>query len=426
MYEDYSPDVQNFIKNIGLYVFNKYGFNNLTESEILQKCSNNSVEDIIKIYEDKLFHMEQENIKTLSKLSDSNDELLKNKQKIIDELHNEIYITKKSESENINIALQQNNKIHELEKQNLLEKICSLEKEQSLKNIIEERFCDKTEFSNPTEQGNYAENILDDIIEAGIPFDDKIKIEDTSEYGGSGDRIITSGSGCRVMVEVKNKTPVKKTDIDEFERHYTKDFKENKVDFALFLSYRTYQIPQKCRAIIPSYYENGKVVYFGLDNTLDKEQKKLKIINCLEEIFNIYDKNKSQNKVKKEIEENKTNIYNNYLRELRDNLSYTEKHIKEYVTNTESLEKRRISIVKQFNNIQRTIHSDNINVDKSLLDDKLYRMVIIESIKEWFTKVDDIKKKEWKKNMKKDVKEVWSDYDLNILTRIKRSEFTID
>ena len=141
---------------------------------------------------------------------------------------------------------------------------------------------------------------------------------------------------------------------------------------------------------------------------------------------NIYDKNKSQNKVKKEIEENKTNIYNNYLRELRDNLSYTEKHIKEYVTNTESLEKRRISIVKQFNNIQRTIHSDNINVDKSLLDDKLYRMVIIESIKEWFTKVDDIKKKEWKKNMKKDVKEVWSDYDLNILTRIKRSEFTID
>ena len=68
----------------------------------------------------------------------------------------------------------------------------------------------------------------------------------------------------------------------------------------------------------------------------------------------------------------------------------------------------------------------NINVDKSLLDEKLYRMVIIESIKEWFTKVDDIKKKEWKKNMKKDVKEVWSDYDLNILTRIKRSEFTID
>ena len=82
--------------------------------------------------------MEQENIKILSKLSDSNDELLKNKQKIIDELHNEIYITKKSESENINIALQQNNKIHELEKQNLLGKICFLEKEQSFKNLIEE------------------------------------------------------------------------------------------------------------------------------------------------------------------------------------------------------------------------------------------------------------------------------------------------
>ena len=50
MIEEYSPKVQEFIKNIGLYVFNRY-FNNLSESEILQKCSNNSVEDIVQNYE---------------------------------------------------------------------------------------------------------------------------------------------------------------------------------------------------------------------------------------------------------------------------------------------------------------------------------------------------------------------------------------
>ena len=54
-----------------------------------------------------------------------------------------------------------------------------------------------------------------------------------------------------------------------------------------------------------------------------------------------------------------------------------------------------------------------------------YRNEIIERIKDWFKTADDVKKKDWKKNMKKDVKDLWSDYDLGILTRIKRSEFTI-
>merc|ERR1711924_73615 len=97
------------------------------------------------------------------------------------------------------------------------DKISSLEQEKKKDNILIERFCDKKDFNNPTEQGDYSEKILDDIINSGLHFDDKIKIEDTSDYGGSGDRIITFSNGCRLMVEVKNKDPVKKTDIDEFE-----------------------------------------------------------------------------------------------------------------------------------------------------------------------------------------------------------------
>lgn len=425
MFEDYSPEIQDFIKNIGLYVFTKFNFHKLTEEEILQNCSNNSVEDIVQNYEEKLSLIKQTNNETLSELRSNSDELLKHKQTMIDELHNEIYNIKKSESENIHNSLNQNNKLHELEKQNLLDKISFLEKEQSVKNLIEERFCDKTEFSNPTEQGDYAEKILDGIINEGLPFDDKIKIEDTSDYSGSGDRIITFGNGCRLMVEVKNKDPVKKTDVDEFERHYTKDFKEDKVDLALFLSYRTPQIPQKCKAIIPTYQENNKVIYFGIIDSLDKEQKKLKIKNCLEEIFQLFERDKKRSKADKESDENKVNIYNILLKELRDNLSHTDKSLKECNSNIETLKQRRINIVKQLNTIFRMIHSENINVDKSLLDDKLYRNEIIERIKDWFKTADDVKKKDWKKNMKKDVKDSWSDYDLGILTRIKRSEFTI-
>ena len=424
MFEDYSPEVQDFIKNIGLYVFNKF-FNNLSETEILQKCSNNSVEDIVQNYEEQLNYLKITNSETIQEIKNNNQYILDHKQQTIDEFQNKMNHMKFSESETIQNALVQNNKLHELEKQNLLNKISFLEKEQSVKNLIEERFCDKTEFSNPTEQGDYAEKILDAIINEGLQFDSKVKIEDTSDYGGSGDRIITFGNGCRLMVEVKNKDPVKKTDVDEFERHYTKDFKEGKVDLACFLSYRTPQIPQKCKAIIPSYHENNKVIYFGMDDSLDKEQKKLKIKNCLEEIFQLFERNKNRSKTEKEDDENKVNVYNIILKELRDNLSHTDKSIKESSANMETLKQRRINIVKQLNTIFRMIHSENINVDKSLLDDKLYRNEIIERIKDWFKTADDVKKKDWKKNMKRDLKETWSDYDLGILTRIKRSEFTV-
>jgi len=53
------------------------------------------------------------------------------------------------------------------------------------------------------------------------------------------------------------------------------------------------------QSYIPTYQENGKVVYFGMDSTLDKEQKKQKIINTLEEIFRIYETNKTNLEIEK-------------------------------------------------------------------------------------------------------------------------------
>jgi len=383
------------------------------------------LEDIVQNYEEQLSYLKITNSETIQEIKNNSQQILNYKQQTIEDLQTKIDQMKCSESEIVGSRISENNKFHESEKKHLMEKISFLEQQQSVKNLIEERFCDKKDFNNPTEQGDYAEKILDDIINNGLPFDDKAKIQDTSDYGGSGDRIITFSNTLRLMIEVKNKDPVKKSDIDEFERHYEKDFKENKNDMALFLSYRTTQIPQKCKAIIPTFQENGKVVYFGMDSTLDKEQKKQKIINTLEEIFRVFERDKMNLQNEKESEKEKSNVYNMFLKELRDNLSSTEKSLKESKANTSSLEQRRINIVKQLNDIYRIIHKENIDVDKSLIDSNLYKEEIVKRVREWLSTADDNKKKDWKKNMKKEIKDAWSEYDIGVLTRLKRSDIDL-
>ena len=83
MIEEYSPKVQEFIKNIGLYVFTKY-FNNLSESEILQKCSNNSVEDIVQNYEEQLSYLKITNSETIQEIKNNNQQILNYKQQTIE------------------------------------------------------------------------------------------------------------------------------------------------------------------------------------------------------------------------------------------------------------------------------------------------------------------------------------------------------
>ena len=156
-----------------------------------------------------------------------------------------------------------------------------------------------------------------------------------------------------------------------------------------------------------------------MEDSIDKPAKRLKIINCIEEIFRKFETKNLE--VKKE-DNNKVNIYNCFLKELRDNLSYTEKSIKDHTINLENANTRKTNIIKQTNEIYRIIHSENIDVDKSLLDDKIYREEILNRVRVWYINAGE-KKKDWKKNMKKEFKNQWSQYDLNILTRIKKSDF---
>ena len=66
--------------------------------------------------------------------------------------------------------------------------------------------------------------------------------------------------------------------------------------------------PQKYKAIIPTFQENGKVVYSGMDSTLDKEQKKQKIINTLEEIFRVFERDKMNLQNEKNRKKNQMSI----------------------------------------------------------------------------------------------------------------------
>ena len=147
-------------------------------------------------------------------------------------------------------------KVHNLEKEQLYNEIKHLQKNKDVQEFLEERFCDKTDFENPTEQGDHVENMFNEIVNSQLPFDDKATIDDTSTSGGSGDRIIRFSNGFVLMIEVKNKGIIKKTDIDEFQTHYTKDLKEKKIDCALFFSYRTTTIPNICKALVNRYFDN--------------------------------------------------------------------------------------------------------------------------------------------------------------------------
>ena len=140
---------------------------------------------------------------------------------------------------------------------------------------------EKKEFKNSTEQGNYGEGLIDEIVEAGLPFDTKAEPIDSSQIGGSGDRIIKFSNGFILMIEVKNENTITKGDREQFLKHSQKDFEEKKCDVSLFLSLRTQQIGPKIGQTIIAHYDN-RMVYYGLDDEFDLLEKKAKIIRCIE------------------------------------------------------------------------------------------------------------------------------------------------
>lgn len=404
VYKNSNEDIKEIIINLGCSLFMKLEWNHLTDEEILKKYNNNSDHDHIQ--EIRYNHETQINI------------IKNNNEMVINGLRERITEMEINKDKYISDALINVETINNLEKKTILEELKNLKENERLTNLIEEKLCDKKEFNNPTEQGDYVEKIFDEIVNSSLKYDTKAVISDTSDSGGSGDRIIKFSNGVVIMIEVKNKDVIKKSDIDEFKKCYEKDFRENKIDCALFFSYRTPQIPNVCKAIIPHYFDDSKIVYYGLDDSQTKPQKRLEIENIIEKLYYIHTEKKNE-KVSKDL--SNINVYNNYLNELNENKNYYNKKLRENQKDTKLYEDKLSENDKQLNMLYRDIQENNITVDASLLDDKLYRKNLIERVKDWKKKSENGSKKDWRKYCSDDLK--LSNGDIQKIKTIKVSEF---
>lgn len=405
VYKNSNDTIKEIIINLGSCLFMKLEWDRLDDDEIIKRYSNNSEHDYIDQiraeYEGKINNIMQNNEMINNGLKGRINELELNKEKSINE------------------ALVNVEKINNLEKQNLINELGMFKEKDRLTSLIEEKICDKKEFNNPTEQGDYVEKLFDEIINDGLTYDTKAIISDTSDTGGSGDRIIKFSNGVVIMIEVKNKDVIKKSDIDEFKKCYEKDFRENKIDCALFFSYRTPQIPNVCKAIIPHYLDDSKIVYYGLNDNLTKPQKRLEMESIIEKLYYIHNEKKTE-KMNKDV--SNMNIYNNYLSELNENKIYYNKKLKENQKDIKLYEGKISENDKQLNNLYREIQENNINVDPSLLDDKLYRQNLIKRVKEWKNSSKNGRKKEWRKYCSEELK--LSESDTNKIKNIKVNELS--
>jgi len=394
LYTNSNSNVQNIIKHLGTNMFLKLGLDKKTNDDLLQiylSCNgdvdiNEAIDKALKIEKEVSGSIE----KQLRELNDSYKETINELQKQISKMNYEIEekVSKES-SKIINMYQEKEN--------NYKETIERLKKEGDVVNFMEENFIEKKQFKNPTEQGDYAEKILDKIVnDVGLPYDDKATCKDTSEGAGSGDRIITFSNGFRLMIEVKNKDKIKNTDIQEYEDHYSKDFENNNIDKALFLSYRTPQIPKIGKAIC--LLDVGNVYYYGLMDELTLDEKYKRIEYCLEDIYkrNLIEK-KCVSVEKSENNNCLINICESHIKSSTSTKKSLEKKIKQSTKDIEQYQKELVETETQLNNIQVMVIRDNIQISRELVDPKIYKKNLIERIKKW--KKDDnisIDPKKWK------------------------------
>jgi len=218
-------------------------------------------------------------------------------------------------------------------------------------------------------------------------------------------------------LEVKNKDTIKPTDINQFEEHYIKDFNENKSDVALFLSYRTPNITGKhaCNAITSRYFNDDKVVYFGLNDNTSKVEKREKIKEELHSIYRRYVENKETNSI------NNCDIYNDQLMLLKENRDYLTKLISQNKNDLDMNNKKLSVIEKKWNDIHQYILVNNINVDHCLLDNKLFKKIFLTRICNWMKENSikfEEKEKKWRDRLISGMK--LNEYEI---TKLKQNKY---
>jgi len=407
LFIDSSDKIREIIITFGTACYLKL-LNGLNNEQILQKFSTVSNDNIFNIYEEEIRSLQNTNTSLKKKIDDNftmykNDldkELLEKKimyENRENELKKQIIILQKDTDKIVEEKLSQQcvkhneeiinmkNTIEIMNSKNAIEikykdeQINSLKTENNHKQETIDTFIGKRKFKNNTEQGNYGENIIDEVVNKGLSCDKKAVPVDTSETGGSGDRIIKFNNGKVLMVEVKLKGVITREDREQFEKHYKKDFEENKCDGALFISLMTEQIPNIGNEPIVHIKDN--VAYYGLDESLTLDEKKIRIDRCIYEVYTII--NKDQDKKEKNEEEN-CNIYNILLENLNIQKKETEENLKTHRVNQKKDEKKLLEVNKTLNNTYKDIQYRCITgIDQKLIDDNIYISELITRINTW-------------------------------------------
>lgn len=416
-YKNLSDKEKGIVIQLGLGCYKHLGFDTLEEDELVMRYNTNNIDGQMDTYKkiiDRLkkdkgiqdnYHMEQE--EELRKQYESKlqikGEILNDKnillEKRIETLTNEIVKCENSCRDDIRNEYE--NKYEE--RINEMKGLHSLEINRLTQDnkLLEERvtpllsLIEKKEFKNSTEQGNYGEGWIDEIVEAGLPFDRKAEPIDSSQIGGSGDRIIKFSNGFILMIEVKNENTITKGDREQFLKHSQKDFEEKKCDISLFLSLRTQHIGPKIGQTIIPHYDN-RMVYYGLDDEFNLLEKKAKIIKCIEEIYHRFNKEKE---VKNDNITDNISIYNHYLENLNIQKIECEIIIKSNEKNLEEYKNKKIQINQKLNQVYREIQNKNIKIDEKLIDKKLYLQDLVKRIKEWKEEHSIVFKKEFRKKV---------------------------
>jgi hypothetical protein len=406
IYRDSNETIRHAIITLGSGCYLKL-FKGLSETEVINKLTGTGENPMLELYETKVAQLDKVNGSLKKELNDNYDNNLKSLEaegvKInltykneIDNLNNEIIILKKGSEEKANVLLLSQNEKHEAELQRMKDNIDSIRDKHSLEVKCKEEkittlctenenkqktideFIGRRQFKNNTEQGNYGEKIIDEIVEKGLPCDKKADCIDSSKVGGSGDRIIKFDNGKNLMVEVKLKGTITKEDREQFETHYQKDFEEKKCDAALFLSLMSEQIPTIGDSPILHYKDS--VGYYGLREDFTMSEKKIRIERCIHEMY--CEMNNADTKVESETE-NKSNIYNTTLEILVNQKKEYERVRKIHTSESDKINENLIVVNQKLNDLYREIQVKHITIDRKLIDEKLYLSELIKRIREW-------------------------------------------
>ena len=416
-FEILSDKAKDYVIQLGLGLFKHCGFDRLEEEELIMRYNTNNVDDQIDTYKETIdrlkkdkesrnnYHTEREEElrKQYESRLQTKGEILNDKnislERQIETLTNKIM--KGENSCRDNIRNEYENKYQERINEMKGLHSSEIDRINQENKLLEERLVplliltEKKSFNNSTEQGNYGEGLIDEIVEAGLPFDTKAEPIDSSQMGGSGDRIIKFSNGFILMIEVKNENTITKGDREQFLKHSQKDFEEKKCDISLFLSLRTQQIGPKIGQTIIPHYDN-RMVYYGLDDEFNLLEKKAKIIKCIEEIYHRF------NQTKEVVNDNITDhisIYNHCLENLNIQKIDCENIIKSNEKNLEEYKKKRTQIHQRLNEVYRDARNKNIKIDEKLIDKKLYIEDFIERIKQWKEEKSIVFKKEFRKKV---------------------------